>query len=88
MRELTLFYLPNCPHCKLAARCLEELTRENPAYAQIPIRRIDESADKATAAAYDYWYVPCFFMGKEKLFEGHAEKDDVRRVLDAALAAE
>lgn len=85
MTELTYFYLPNCPHCKLATRLLSELATENPAYAAVPVRRIDESADKATAAAYDYWYVPCFFLGQTKLHEGHAEKEDVRRVLDAAL---
>lgn len=87
MNELTLFYLPSCPHCKLALRLLDELRAENPAYAAIPVKMIDESREKALADSYDYWYVPCFFLSGQKLHEGHAEKPDVRRVLDAALQA-
>ena len=84
MNELLFFYLPNCPHCKLAMRLLEELQKENPAYAEIPIRRIDESREKALAESYDYWYVPCFFYQGKKLHEGHAEREDVRRALETA----
>lgn len=84
MQKLTMFYLPECPHCKLAIRLLDELRNEDPAYAAIPVERIDERANKALADTYDYWYVPCFYMGKQKLFEGHMEKPDVRAVLEAA----
>lgn len=85
MQKLTLFYLPDCPHCRLAIRLLDELVAKEPRYASIPIERIDERANKALADTYDYWYVPCFFTGKTKLFEGHMEMGDVKRVLDAAL---
>lgn len=85
MNELTLFYLPSCPHCKLAIRLLDELQKENPEYAKISVKRIDESREKALAESYDYWYVPSFWLGGEKLHEGHAERADVKRVLDAAL---
>jgi len=85
MKKLTYFYLPNCPHCRLANRCLEELCAEDPRYGEVEIRRVDESAEKALAAKYDYWFVPCFYMGEEKLHEGHAEKEDVKAVLDRAL---
>lgn len=84
---LTLFYLPHCPHCKLALRCLEELKTEDPRYQAVAIDMIDESKQKALANSYDYYYVPCFFLGKTKLFEGHMEKDDVKAVLDEALQA-
>ena len=86
MKELTLFYLPGCPHCKLAIRCLEQLQSENPDYAAISVRRIDESREKALADSYDYWYVPAFFFHGNKLHEGHAELSDVRAVLDGVLA--
>lgn len=85
MKKLTYFYLPNCPHCRLATRCLEELCAEYPRYAEVEIQRVDESAEKALAAKYDYWFVPCFYMGEQKLHEGHAEKEDVKAVLDRAL---
>ena len=66
MKELTLFYLPGCPHCKLALRLVEELMAEEPRYREIPIQKIDESREKALAESYDYWYVPCFFDGRKE----------------------
>lgn len=85
MKELLYFYLPGCPHCKLATACLEQLQAESPEYAQITVKRIDESREKALSDRYDYWYVPSFWCGEQKLHEGHAELADVRRVLDRAL---
>lgn len=85
MKELLFFYLPACPHCLLAERLLKELIAETPAYAGIPITRINEVKQRDLAERYDYWYVPCFILDGEKLHEGHAEKEDLRRVLDAAL---
>lgn len=85
--KLTLFYLPSCPHCKLAFRCLEELRGEDARYAAVEIETVDESVEKERAESRDYWYVPCFYLGDEKLHEGHAEKADVRAVLERALKA-
>jgi len=85
MAKLTYFYLPSCPHCRLASRSIEELCAEDSRYKDVEIERIDESAEKALAAKYDYWYVPCFYMGDQKIHEGHAEKADVKAVLDRAL---
>ena len=85
MKELTYFRLSYCPHCMRANGYLEELKQENPEYCKIPIRIIDEGKDRKTANKYDYWYVPCFFLGDVKLHEGTATKEDVRAVLDKAL---
>ena len=82
--KLTYFYLPNCPHCRLANSLIEELQAAEPRYRDIEFVRVDESRDAALAASYDYWYVPCFFMDGKKLHEGHAEREDIRRVLEAA----
>ena len=84
---LTLFYLPHCPHCRLALKCLEELKAEDAAYAAISISMIDEGKEKDFANQFDYYYVPTFYLGDKKLFEGHMEKADVKAVLDRALAA-
>ena len=40
MKEITLFLLNNCPHCKLALRLQEELLEEHPAWRGITLRRI------------------------------------------------
>lgn len=85
MKELTLFMLPKCPHCKLAFKFQEELMAENPEYQNIKINMIDESVETELANSYDYYYVPCYFVGKEKLFEGHAEKADVEAVFKKVL---
>jgi len=87
MNQLLFFYLPTCPHCQLAIRLLKALKDGNPAYAQIPVTMIDESSEQALANSYDYWYVPCLFFNGEKLHEGHAEEEDVKRVLDKVLTA-
>lgn len=86
MKKLTYFYLPNCPHCRIANRCIEELCAEDARFANVEIERVDESSEKARAAKYDYWFVPCFYLGEQKLHEGHAEKEDVKAVLERALA--
>ena len=39
----------------------------------------------ALAEQYDYYYVPSYFVGKDKLFEGHAEKSDVEAVFKKVL---
>jgi thioredoxin 1 len=83
--KLTMFYMPGCPHCALAFRFLDELRREDPRYAEVEIEEIDETRQRALADSYDYYYVPCFYLGREKLHEGHAEREDIRRVLDAAV---
>ena len=91
MKELTMFYLDDCGYCAKARQALDELFQENPAYAAILLRRIEESREPALADAYDYYAVPSFFIGKEKLFEAHIGmryediKAAVKTCLDTAL---
>lgn len=91
MKELTMFYLDDCGYCAKARQALDELFQENPAYAAIPLRRIEESREPALADTYDYYAVPSFFIGKEKLFEAHIGmryediKAAVKTCLDTAL---
>ncbi len=85
MKNVILFILPNCPHCKLALRLQEELLAEHPAWRDIPIRIVDERKEAVFADAHDYYYVPTWYVDGEKVFEGHAEREDVERVLLLAL---
>ena len=55
MKELTMFYFPECPHCQRAFRWHEELFREHPEYRQVPLRLVDEHKESALADSYDYW---------------------------------
>jgi len=43
--------------------------REKPEYAKVEMKRIDETTQQDIAARFDYWYVPSFFLGEEKLYE-------------------
>ena len=41
MKEILMFILPGCPHCKLALRYQEELLREHPEWQSIPLHIVD-----------------------------------------------
>ncbi len=84
MKPVKLFYQAHCPHSLLALKCLAELQRHEP-YASVPIEKIEELEQREYAARFDYYYVPTFYVGDEKVHEGHAELSDVRAVLDKAL---
>jgi len=84
MKEVQMFYLASCPHCKRAFKFLDELTKE-PRYKEIQIKKIEESEEPDIANAMDYYYVPTFFVDHKKIHEGVIEKEDVIRVLEAAL---
>ena len=92
MKPLTMFYLSDCGYCDRAFRALDELYAEKPDYREIPIKKIEESEFPDIADRYDYYAVPSFFDGEEKLFEARLFmsyeniKDSVREVLDHALA--
>ncbi len=85
MKEITYFYLRNCPYCKMADKMMEELINENPKFAEIPINKIEERENPELADSYDYYYVPCFWIGKDKLHEGVPTKEKIRDLFTAAL---
>lgn len=86
MKEVVLFELPLCPHCRIARRFQEELFLQHKEWRKIPLRVINEVEERELAASYDYYYVPTYYVGGVKVHEGHAEKEDVERVF--RLAAE
>lgn len=85
MKELTYFYLQTCPYCRKADQLIAELQAQEPRFREISFRKIEEREEKALADSYDYYFVPCFWIGEEKLFEGAPEKEDIRKVLERAL---
>lgn len=84
MKKITYFYLENCPHCKKANKILDTLLSQ-PQYAGIEIEYIEERKQADIANSYDYYYVPCFYIGKEKLHEGAVSEEDIKKVLNKAL---
>lgn len=84
MKDITMFYLETCPYCKRARAYMDELKGENPQYADIPIKMVEERQEKALADSYDYFYVPCYYVNGEKVAEGSIDKDGVKAVFDQA----
>lgn len=75
MKELTMFYFPECPYCRQALGWHEEIFARHPEYKEVPLRLVDEHVETALADSYDYWYVPTYFIGTEKLCEGVKKKE-------------
>ena len=86
MKPVKLFYLKNCPFCRKALRYIDEVKAAHPELAAVGIELIEESEQPAVADGYDYYYVPTFYVDGVKVHEGHAEREDVEKVL--RLAAE
>ena len=81
-----MFVQQGCPHCKRAFKWQEVLTEKfHPEWRDVPVRVVDELEEKEYADSFDYYYVPCYYVGGEKVHEGHAERADVEAVFRAAL---
>ena len=87
--KLTEFVLPRCPYCRRAAELLEELRAEKPEYAAVGLEVTDESARPDIAGRFDYYYVPSFFLGGEKLYEADPSRsrEEDKRLLDEMLGS-
>lgn len=85
MKKITMFMMESCPYCQGALRIMDVLFAENPEYLSLEIEKIDETVHPEIADKYDYYYVPTFYVGSEKLHEGAATIKKLKRVFDAAL---
>ena len=84
MKEIKMFICSWCPHCKKAKDMINELSATHPEYAEVPITMIDEELQPDIAKEYDYYYVPTFFVGEEKMHEGVPSKEAIENVFKAA----
>jgi len=80
-----MFTLKTCPYCKQAFQYINTLLSGDTRYSSLEIEYIDEDERPDISEKYDYYYVPTFYVGDEKMHEGAASLDKVRRVFDAAL---
>jgi len=85
MQEVKMFMFEGCPHCKRAREMMAEIFAEHPEYAGIPLTVIDERKNPEIANQYDYYYVPTFFVGDEKVMEGVPSKEAIEKVFARAL---
>jgi len=85
MKKITMFILKSCPYCIEALRHMDKLAAGDHRYGALDIKIIDERERPDIADTYDYYYVPTYYVDGEKLHEGAATMEIVRRVFDAAL---
>ena len=85
MKEIKLFYKETCPHCRKAEEMMENIFAARPEYKSIPLRKIEETKEPDYASKFDYYYVPTFYVGDDKLHEGVPSKDAIEKVFAAAL---
>ena len=93
MCKITYFLIRTCPYCIHANRAIAELREENAAYRELEIEKVYEEENPDVIARYDYYYVPCMFLGDAKIYEADPSQDYadikacVKCVFDRALQA-
>lgn len=87
-RPVKMMVLERCPHCKKAFEMMEQLKQQHPEYKQVEIEVIEEEQEPEKTEGYDYWYVPTFFVGDEKIMEGVPKIELVEKMFQTALADE
>ena len=88
MKKITMFTMHSCPYCQAALRWMDKLLAKDSRYSALEIEKIDELIYPEIAEKYDYWYVPTFYIGDEKVHEGAASLRKIRKVFDMALEGE
>lgn len=86
MKHVKMMVLDGCPHCKRAFSLMQELCEEHPEYRDVEVEVIEENREEEKTRGYDYWYVPTYFVGAEKLHEGVPSKEKIDAVYKAALS--
>lgn len=84
MKEVKMFILANCPHCKKASQLKEEIFSEHPEFRDVPLKVIDEGKEPAYAEQFDYYYVPTFYVGDVKMCEGVPTEEGIEKVFEEA----
>ena len=68
-KNLTIFYLPDCPYCVKARRAVDELKAEFPKYEAIQVNWLNERSVPDIAEQFDYYYVPTVASNSSILYE-------------------
>ena len=63
---------------------VEELVETTPEFKSIDIEMIDEGEQRELAKTFDYYYVPTFYIGSNKVHEGPVSREEVQDILRQA----
>ena len=82
MKKLTFIYLKGCPYCKKAMKAFDALLNANDEYKKVEIDAVEEGENPDRIASLDYYHVPTYYIGDDKLLE--ASPGDSYEVIEAA----
>lgn len=85
MKPVIMFVTEWCPYCKKALAWMENIKKQNPQYAGIEIKIIDEELQPDIAKQYNYYYVPTYYIDGVKVHEGVASKNIINRIFEKAF---
>jgi len=85
MKKITMFTMESCPYCKSARKWMDEVFKSDVKYTEIPLKIIDEVEEPDLANTFDYYFVPTYYIDDEKVHEGAATFEIVKKVFDDAL---
>ncbi len=85
MKDVLMFMTSWCPYCKKASQMIDQLRSENQEYKDVEIVMIDEDKDRKYADSFDYYRVPTFYVDGEKIHEGAADIENIRKVFEKAI---
>lgn len=83
-----IFKLTYCGYCRRALQYVDELRAANPDFNALEIETIDEREQAEEARRHDYYYVPTFYIGNEKVHEGAVTREQVEEILRQACEAD
>ena len=92
MKKLTFIYLKGCPYCKKAMKAFDALLNANDEYKKVEIDAVEEGENPDRIASLDYYHVPTYYIGDDKLFEAspgdsyEVIEEATKKALEAALA--
>jgi glutaredoxin len=84
MKDVVVFVTAWCPYCKRALSLIDKVRSEDDRYRDIEITVIDEEKEKQYADQFDYYQVPTFYVGGQKVHEGAADLESIRNVFQKA----
>jgi Glutaredoxin and related proteins len=84
MKDITMLITNWCPHCKKAINWIDEIKKEHPEYRDVKVDIIDEEKKPDIAKQYDYYYVPTYFVGNNKIYEGATTKEIIFKAFEEA----
>jgi thioredoxin 1 len=85
MKQVIMFVTEWCPYCNKALVWMENIKKQNPQYADIEVKIIDEEIQPDIAEQYTYYYVPTYYIDGVKVHEGVTSKSIIKGIFEKVV---